>query len=155
MPSADRSPSQPAHDAVVWVHGDCLSPRGPALRWAPGAPAIWVWDDALVEEWRLSLKRLVFIYESLVELPVTIRRGDVAAEVAAFAAEHGATRVLTAGSPSPRFRSIVEEVERAVPVEVLPVEPFLAYGGHLDLSRFAKYWRVAQRHAYGQASLFD
>jgi len=31
---------------VVWVHGDCLSPYGPALKAYPDAPAIWVWDSA-------------------------------------------------------------------------------------------------------------
>jgi hypothetical protein len=65
---------------IVWIHGDCLSPYGPALTAYPGAPAIWVWDDALLEEWRISLKRIVFIYECLLDLPVVIRRGDVATE---------------------------------------------------------------------------
>lgn len=153
MPEPDL-PARSA-DAVVWVHGDCLSPHGPALVAAPGAPAVWVWDDALVEEWRLTLKRLVFIYECLLELPVTIRRGDVATEVAAFAREHGAARVLTAESPSPRFRETVDEIGRSHPVDVLPVAPFLPYDGCLDLARFARYWRVARRYAFGQAALFE
>ena len=66
---------------IIWVHGDCLSPKNPALQTYPDAPAIWVWDDALLEEWQINLKRIVFIYECLLELPVTIRRGDVAQEV--------------------------------------------------------------------------
>ncbi|HLO88451.1 MAG TPA: hypothetical protein VK203_26070 [Nostocaceae cyanobacterium] len=38
--------------AIVWVHGDCLSPQNPALLEYPKSPAIWVWDDALIEEWQ-------------------------------------------------------------------------------------------------------
>ncbi len=91
---------------IVWVHGDCLSPKNPALQAYPEAAAIWVWDDALLEEWKISLKRIVFIYECLLELPVTIRRGDVAKEVVAFAQEQGADGVATAESPSPRFEVI-------------------------------------------------
>ena len=133
---------------IVWVHGDCLSPYGPALQKYPDAPAIWVWDDALLEEWQISLKRIVFIYECLLELPVVIRRGDVASEVAAFAKEHDADLVVTAESPSPRFKSICDDIEKSLPVEVLAVEPFLDYDGYIDLKRFSRYWKVAQRYVF-------
>lgn len=134
---------------IVWVHGDCLSPYGPALKAYPDAPAIWVWDDALIEEWQLSLKRLTFIYECLLELPVVIRRGDVAAEVVAFAKEHNTDLVVTAESPSPRFNAICKEIERCMPIEVLAVEPFFEYSGYIDLKRFSRYWKVAERHLFG------
>ena len=140
---------------IVWVHGDCLSPYGPALTTYPGAPAIWVWDDALIEEWRLSLKRIVFIYECLLDLPVVIRRGDVATEVLAFAHEHAADGIATASSPSPRFRAICNHLRSDLPVAVLPVEPFLTYTGRLDLRRFSRYWATAEKYAFGQKPLFD
>ncbi len=140
---------------IIWVHGDCLDPRGPALMAYPGAPALWVWDDALLEEYRISLKRIVFLYECLLELPVTIRRGDVAAEVLAFAAEHRADGIVTAESPSPRFRTICEHMRRTLPVAVLPITPFLAYAGKLDLRRFSRYWATAEPYAFGQRPLFD
>ncbi len=98
---------------VVWVHGDVLSPYGPALKVYPDAPAIWVWDDALIEEWQLSLKRITFIYECLLELPVVIRRGDV----------WGFEIV------SPRFKDICNR--SSVPVEVLAVGH-----GYIGLKRF-------------------
>ncbi|MEG4118028.1 hypothetical protein QUA43_11195, partial [Microcoleus sp. N9_B4] len=60
------------NNPIIWLHGDCLSPEGPAFQAHPEAPAIWVWDDALIDEWQLSLKRMVFIYECLLELPVVI-----------------------------------------------------------------------------------
>jgi hypothetical protein len=142
-------------ETVIWVHGDCLSPRGPAFEAHPGAPAIFVWDDELLRRWRISLKRVVFIYECLLELPVTIRRGDVAAEVLAFAAEHGAQRIVTAESPSPRFRAIREQLALALPVAAIPVEPLIAYDGRLDLRRFSRYWQTAERYAFGQQPLFE
>ena len=134
---------------IVWVHGDCLSPHNPALKAYPDAPAIWVWDDALIEEWQLSLKRITFIYECLLELPVVIRRGDVAAEVVNFAKEHDTDLVVTAESPSPRFEDICNQIERSVPVEVLAGEPFFEYDGYIDLKRFSRYWKVAERYLFG------
>ena len=133
---------------IIWVHGDCLSSDHPALKAHPNALAIWVWDETLLEEWKISLKRLVFIYESLLELPVIIRRGDVATEVIAFAKEHGADGVVTAESPSPRFEAICGEIERSLPLEVLPVEPFLNYDGYIDLKRFSRYWRIAAKYVF-------
>ncbi|MBC8099286.1 MAG: hypothetical protein H7Y11_07565 [Armatimonadetes bacterium] len=137
---------------VVWVHGDCLSPENPALLAHPGAPAIYVWDDALLTQWRVSLKRVVFIYECLLELPVVIRRGDVAQEVAAFAAEHSAGRIITSDSSSPRFRQTAKQISTQMPsgsrLEVLKSEPFVEYNGHIDLKRFSRYWNAVKKAAF-------
>ncbi|MEH2413785.1 hypothetical protein [Nostoc sp.] len=133
---------------IVWVHGDCLSPYNPVLQKYPDAPAIWVWDEALIEEWQLSLKRIAFIYECLLELPVVIRRGDVAQEILAFAKEHDANLVVTANSPSPRFDDICNQMERSLAVQVLEVEPFFEYDGYIDLKRFSRYWKVAQNYVF-------
>jgi hypothetical protein len=139
-------------ETIVWVHADVLSPYGPAFQAAPGAPAIFVWDEALLRDWQISLKRIVFIYECLLELPVVIRRGDVAEEVVKFANEHNATHILTAESPSPRFRGICQQVAQTMPsgsrLEVLRVAPFLDYEGEFDLKRFSRYWRKAKKHAF-------
>ncbi|MEH1945420.1 MAG: hypothetical protein V7K77_00240 [Nostoc sp.] len=133
---------------IVWVHGDCLNPNNPALQKYSDAPAIWVWDEALIEEWQLSLKRLTFIYECLLELPVVIRRGNVAQEILTFAQEHDANLVVTANSPSPRFDDICNQMERSIAVEVLEVESFFDYDGYIDLKRFSRYWKVAQNYVY-------
>jgi len=135
---------------IVWIHADNLSPENPVLRAAPGAPAIFVWDDELLLDWRISLKRIVFIYECLLELPVTIRRGDVARELVEFAHAHYANRILTAASPRPRHREICRRVAGLMPkgsrLEVLDEEPFVAYEGKIDLKRFSRYWNTVKRH---------
>ncbi len=137
---------------IIWVHGDCLSPRHPALIGYPEAPAIFVWDEDLLAALRVSLKRIVFMYECLLELPVTIRRGDVAAEVLAFADEHGADGILTSDSPSPRFRRIRGRLAAALPVQVMPVEAFVRPTQRPDLTRFSRYWRTIQAEALSDSS---
>jgi hypothetical protein len=137
---------------VVWIHGDCLSPHNPALVQNPAAPAIYVWDEALLREWGISLKRIAFMYECLLELHVVIRRGDVAVEVAAFAREHSASRIVTAESPSPHFRKLAKQISLAMPsgsrLEVVKVEPFVEFKGTLDLKRFSRYWNVVKKSAF-------
>jgi hypothetical protein len=133
---------------IIWIHGDCLSPYNPVLQQYPNTPAIWVWDDALLEEWQISLKRITFIYECLLELPVVIRRGDVASEILAFAKEHNTNKIVTANSPSPRFEAICDKIEENSELEVLEVEPFFDYDGYIDLKRFSRYWKVAEKYVF-------
>jgi len=129
---------------ILWVHGDGLSPQSPLFIHYPTAPAVWVWDEQLLATSQISLKRIVFMYECLLELPVEIRRGPVAMEILAFAQQHEADGLVTTLSPSPRFQAIIAEIQPVLPITILPVEPFLNYGGFLDLRRFSRYWKVAQ-----------
>lgn len=133
---------------IVWLHGGNLNPAGPALAAHPAAPAVWVWDEALLARQRISLKRILFLYESLLELPVIVRRGDVAVELARFADEHGATTIATAENPGPRFKAVCHQLrERGYTLELHPERPFLAPHARPDLKRFSRYWRVARRYA--------
>jgi hypothetical protein len=131
---------------IVWVHGDSLSPYNPALQEYPKAPAIWVWDEELIEESQLSLKRITFIYECLLELPLTIRRGKVAQEILKFAQENHADLIVTSTSPSPRFNHICDQIEKTLPLETWETEPFFEYEGYIDLKRFSRYWKIAEKH---------
>ena len=149
VPAPVTPPAPPANQPVIWLHGDNLSPRSPALAAYPGAPAVWVWDSDLLTRSRISFKRIVFLAECLAELPATLRRGDVTLEVVRFAAEHGADQVVTNASPSPRFAAIRREIERTLPVAVLDGEPFVTPSGTLDLQRFSRYWRKVERAALG------
>jgi hypothetical protein len=139
---------------IIWVHGDCLSPYNPAFVAHPDAPAIFVFDDALLTQWNISLKRITFIYECLLELPVTICRGHVAEQVLAFANEHDATQIITTESVSPRFRQLCSQMQQLVPLEILPATPFIQYTGKLDLKRFSRYWQAIEPLAFGQPRMF-
>jgi K+-sensing histidine kinase KdpD len=101
-----------------------------------------VWDDELLRQRRMSLKRIVFMYEALLELPVTIQRGDVAAQVRAYADLHQATRIVTSASVSPRFRQIVRALRTTHRVEVMPEPDFVQLPATSDIRRFTRYWRA-------------
>lgn len=134
---------------VVWIHNDCLSPLNPALQMHDGVPAVYIWDDQWLEAAQISLKRIQFIYESLLELPVEIRRGDVSAELLAFADDHGATQIATAESVDPRFHYHARRVASQVAdLRVYRLPPFIDTAERIDLKRFSRYWRTAQKYAY-------
>ncbi|MEN9228983.1 MAG: hypothetical protein Q6L50_08610 [Gloeomargarita sp. GMQP_bins_120] len=141
-------PAASSPKPLIWVHGDSLSPTNPALLAYPGAPAVWVWDEQLLREWRLSRKRLVFLYECLLELPVEIRRGEVVAEIRAAAYEKGAAKVVTTASPSPRFKQFCQALTQEFDLEVLPVPALVPPLPQADLKRFSRYWKLAVQYVY-------
>lgn len=178
--SVGASPPLPRRP-VVWVHGEALGPANPALRAAPGRPAVFVFDRELIDGGtattadpvaiqdptmasaaepvaaprRLSRKRLGFLVECLLELPVTVRHGDVAEQVLAFAGEHGADGVVTSRAVDPRFERLRWRIARRLPVAVLEPEPFVELEDSperpLDLRRFSRYWRRAAPRLWAMA----
>jgi hypothetical protein len=92
----------------------------------------------------------VFIYECLLELPVAIHRGDVVAEIAKVAQSQGATTVVTTASPSPRFAKICREITTTLQLEleILAIDPFITPDSPVDLKRFSRYWRIAQKELF-------
>jgi len=140
-----------SNNKILWIHADNLNPDNILFQEYPNTPAIFVWDDELLRDWQISLKRMVFMYESLLELPVTIRRGKVARELIIFAQEHKATQIITLESPSPRQREIAEAIKLqsrlSIKVEIQPDMPFVDTNKRLDLKRFSRYWRNIQSDA--------
>jgi deoxyribodipyrimidine photo-lyase len=65
---------------VVWLTAESLGDRDPALAAWPSTPAVFVFDQRLLDHLRLSTKRLVFLAETLAELaelrPLEVRLGD-------------------------------------------------------------------------------
>lgn len=134
---------------IVWVHGDCLRPNNPAIEIHRDAPALFVWDEQLLQHYDISLKRIVFMYECLLEMPVTIRKGDVVRELVKFAAEYGATVVATTQSPSPLFERYSHSLERqGLNLLIHEDIPFVSYSGRIDLKRFSRYWRTVEQYAF-------
>ena len=109
---------------------------------------MFVFDTALLEgatpAAALSLKRIGFLYECLLELPVTLRRGDVAEELLAFAQAHGADGIVTSAATDPRFSAICRQLEPQLPLQVLEPEPFVQLEAPVELGRFSRYWRRAE-----------
>lgn len=142
---------------VVWVHGDMLNLNHPALVQNPDAPALYVWDDALLREYELSFKRVVFIYECLLELPVVIRRGDPAAEVLRFAAGNSASRIVTGASVSPRFTNLCATIRAGLGegrrLDIVEEPPFVTVSGPLDLKRFSRYWQQVRDVALNKGDI--
>jgi deoxyribodipyrimidine photo-lyase len=160
QPQSSPVAGPPLRRPLLWLHGEALGPANPALRAHPGAPALFVFDQELIEGRTattggapLAPGRLRFLQECLAELPVAVTQGDVAAELLAAARASGADGIVTSRAVDPRFQVIVERLAAALPLRVLEPEPFVALpvqgAGSPDLRRFSRYWRVAEPLVWG------
>ena len=131
-------------DTLVWVHADRLSPTNEALVAYPHAPAVFVFDDLVLNGYGVSLNRIQFMYECLLEMPVRILRGDPMQVLLEEADRIGATRVVSTRTPAPRFKQIVARLESSIEVEVINPQPFIETDGDLDLKRFSRFWQKVQ-----------
>jgi deoxyribodipyrimidine photo-lyase len=146
----DSSPPKPrrrsSQRVLVWVHGDALQPDAPTLLAYPDAPALYIWDEALLELYQLTLKRLQFLYECLLELPVDIARGDPVGEIIARARAEKRTVIATMHSVAPKFSEIVQRLElEGFDVQIWPEGPFAIHEAGFDLRSHASYYRVARK----------
>ena len=129
---------------ILWIHDEALGPANPALRAWPDAPALFVFDTQWIQASRISRKRLGFLYEAALELPITLRKGDVAAEVLAFAQRHDADGVVTSSAVDPRLRQIADAIGAELPLDELDPDPFVELPQPPRLGRFSRYWREAE-----------
>lgn len=136
--------------ALVWLHGDSLSPHDPALQANPAAPAVFVFDEDLLAASQLSFKRLQFLYECALEAigarPGAIHRGQVVAELLAACAEHGAATIHVTTSAAPRFQRYVAELRRHLPVQEYPPPQLVGWRGEPP-RRFSAFWRKVEAEA--------
>ena len=129
---------------ILWVHEEALGPANPALQDYPDAPGLFVFDDAWIQEQAISRKRIGFLYESALSLPLTLRRGDVASEVLRFAQRNGADAVVTSAVVDPRLQRIAAAIDRKLPLWMLDPDPFVSLAKPPRLGRFSRYWREAE-----------
>lgn len=127
---------------ITWIHDEMLSPA-----WqSPDSPALFVFDEEWIREEQISLKRIVFLYECLLEMPgVEIRKGNVVAEVTSFTQQHHATRIITARSPLPRIKRQGAHLATQLGVDWIDPEPIATLPEGVDLKRFSRYWRRAEK----------
>lgn len=147
--------------AVVWLHGDSLTPTDAALVANPDAPALFVFDRPFLSSHQIAFTRLAFMYGGVRDVAAAreaiteLRVGSVSAELADFAREHGATELHATENPTPEFGSILDGVRALHPdlrVVVHPADRLTTYAG--PVTKFFGFWKKVQGEVLAGNALF-
>jgi deoxyribodipyrimidine photo-lyase len=148
-----------AAPAVVWIHGDSLSPTDPALEGVPDAPALFVFDKPFLTATEIAFPRLAFMYQGVRDIaalrPVELVVGGIAEELEAFARRHQAAELHVTRNFTPQWENIVSDFERRCPeVQVLVYEPdrLTSFAG--PVKRFFGFWNKVEAEVLGGNALY-
>lgn len=124
------------NNPIIWIHEEALRSTHPVFKVASEqSKAVFIWDDVFLKQSGHSLKRLVFIYEAVSELPVTVIRGDTIKVLQAFSP----SMVYIPYSVSPRIIQKVNAIQNCLSVTVVADSPFAVIHKPRDTTRFFQY----------------
>ena len=135
---------------LVWLHEEALRADHPVFAAVPGAKALFCWDIDYMAAADIGLRRQIFIYESLLDLDVTIIRGAASKVLPLVAQRVQATRLCVPDTPNPLIRKELTNVKAAlagIAVELVSDRPFVQLAAKPDLGRFFRYWNKARKQA--------
>ena len=130
---------------LLYIHDKGLGDNQPIFsRMTPDSKALFIWDDAYFKKRNYSLKRLVFIYETLISMPVEIVHGKTLEIVKEIAPK----KVITPYTPDLELRLLIREMSREFELEFVYPKAFAHIDDKFDFTRFFKYWNKAKKTAF-------
>lgn len=132
-------------ESLILLHQEALRKTHPVFDAAPAeTKAIYVWDDAFFREANYGLKRLVFIYETLCELPVDIILGNTLDTVRLFAP----SMLYIPATNNPLLVRMINSLKETAPIKIVEDEPFVTFQRKAEFNRFFQYWNKAEKTAF-------
>ena len=130
---------------LILLHEESLRMTHPVFHTAPdGTQVIYLWDDAYVHRTGYSLKRLIFIYETLCGLEVDILRGDTCT----ILQEINPSLVYIPMTNNPLLVEMIDSIRGVLSVEMVEDSPFVILKKPMESKRFFQYWSKAEKTAF-------
>lgn len=131
-------------ESIIWLHDSALRLTHPVFKTAPeNSKRIYIWDDEYLKSENYSLKRLVFIYETVCSLEVEIIRGDTKSILSQFD-----SKIYVAATPNITLQTIISDFAKTKSVIVVPEEQFVVIKSNKEFSRFFNYWSQAKNSVF-------
>ena len=128
---------------ITWLHDKALhcTPLGPQ---GMQHRAIFVWDDDYFQQRDYTLKRLVFIYETLCAMPVEILPGDTVEVLLNLAPQ----RLYTQHTCDSIIKHMTSRLAEQIDLRLVTPPPFAYVPAQPVHKRFFKYWNKAKKTAF-------
>lgn len=130
---------------IIWLHDQVLNLSHPVYKIAPPeAKFIFIWDDNYFKNANYSLKRLVFIYESLCELPIDIIFGETSTILMNLAIKE----LYIPSGYHPFINKVINKLPKEIKIHIAADKDFVMINNKLQLKRFFHYWNKAKKSAF-------
>ena len=105
--------------------------------------AVFIWDDYYFKQRGYSLKRLVFIYETLCSMPVDIIYGTTGDVINMLAPK----KIITSFTADLPIQKIFKDISKQFELEFVYQPSFSQIDDSFEFKRFFKYWNKARKSA--------
>ena len=131
-------------DKLLLVHDKALRSGLDVYEASESFKAVHIWDDEYYRTQRYSLKRLVFIYETLLDLPLEIIHGNTLDILNKLNVDH----IVTPYSSDQALKNLFSKIEKIKTVHYLFETSFVHLDRTVEFKRFFKYWNQAKKTAF-------
>lgn len=128
---------------VIWLHEDCLNMSHPLFKAAgQGAQTVFIWDAAYFKKMNYSFKKLVFLAETLAELPITVYSGDTVEVIKQLNPDH----LLTPATPNPELQATVKLLSQQLAVKIVEDVAFVELDKNKVFDRFFPFGKKLRKN---------
>lgn len=139
MSTLDKNPPN-----LIWIHEDALRLDHPVFeRAGEDARVVFIWDEVDLKRRGHSFNKLVFIYECLQDMGVTIEKGETALVLRELLKTHNS--LFMAKTFNPGLRSLIAPLEDKI--EIIEVQPERLGDVEItpEMARFFRFWNKAKK----------
>jgi hypothetical protein len=124
---------------LIWLHDESL-----------GLPAdcqdtdlvVYVWDSNYFNQQQWSLKRQIYIYETLCQMPVTIFQGESYLVLTELCQQHGLDEICVQQALDPILQRLIDSVaKKTIKIAQTPYPQLFSHSSLKPSHRFHAYWK--------------
>jgi hypothetical protein len=105
---------------------------------------LFIWDDQYFKRRGYTLKRLVFIYETLCQMQIEIIQGETLELIHLLSPD----QITTFFTTDLQIKEILTHLSSLYPVKIIKPDPFVIIPDSDDSVRFFQYWNQARKTAF-------
>jgi len=124
---------------LIWLHDESLAmPKDISA----GDQLIYIWDDAYFAEQQWTFKRLVFIYETLCQLPVQVWHGETVAVLRQLVDSLGTDTIMVQSARDPVLKRYISQAIEIFPqIEESDAPTLVPLSEVKNSRRFHHFWQ--------------
>ena len=139
---------------LIWLHEEMLRIQHPIFdNLDSNSHIFYIWDAAHIKSASLNSKRLVFIYETLCELPVTIYKGNTRDVINHLCYKHSKNEIFTPAANSVALKRLFNSLRYVTQINIIDDMQLFDYEDSLEYTRFFQFWKSIKNNQYHQGVL--